>query len=227
MINNNIKINLPFDDQNYLMVEYPDYFYPVQNKKAKVKDLGKKFAAINSFFYDYLKEYHIPCAYIKNHNDHSLIYINFEQLAFSIKILNTADKRTAKLFSIKEGDNLELPIFEYHYGDSNSKGSLVSESHLIAFDICTYEDLKLINRICSKVNAVLKAFFERRGEIVAEVTCSFGKSENKIYLIDDFSPLSLKVFPNGSAEKWANPYSLKTSVSMRKYTNFLFNITNS
>ena len=225
MIHHDIKINLPFDDQNYLMVEYPDYFYPVQNKKAKVKDLGKKFASINSFFYDYLKEYHIPCAYIKNHNERSLVYIHFEQLAFSIKILNTADKRTAKLFSIKEGSHLELPIFEYHYG--NSKGSLVSESHLIAFDICTYEDLKLINRICSKVNAVLKAFFERRGEIVAEVTCSFGKSENKIYLIDDFSPLSLKIFPNGNAEKWTNPYLLKTSGNMRKYTNFLFNITNS
>jgi phosphoribosylaminoimidazole-succinocarboxamide synthase len=138
--------------------------------------------------------------------------------------MNTADKRTAKLFSVKEGANLELPIFEYHYG--RSKGSLVSESHLIAFDICTYEDFKKINRICSKVNAVLKAFFERRGEIVAEVTCSFGKSENKIYLVDDFSPLSLKIFPNGNADKWTNPYLLKTSGSMRKYTDFLFNITN-
>jgi phosphoribosylaminoimidazole-succinocarboxamide synthase len=223
MINNHIKINLPFDDKNYLMVEYPDYFYPEKNKKAKVKDLGKKFAAINSFFYDYLKEYHIPCAYIKNQNERSLVYMNFEQLYFSIKILNTADKRTAKLFSIKEGSNLELPIFEYHYG--NSKGSLVSESHLIAFDVCTYEDLKLINRICSKVNAVLKAFFDRRGEIVAEVTCSFGKSKNKIYLIDDFSPLSLKIFPNGNVDKWTNPYLLKTSGNMRKYTDFLFNIT--
>ena len=225
MILHNVKIDLPFDDQNYLMIEYPDYFYPVQNKKAKVKDLGKKFAAINSFFYDYLKEYHIPCAYIKNHNERSLVYMNFEQLQFSIKILNTADKRTAKIFSIKEGANLELPIFEYHYG--SSKGSLVSESHLIAFDICTYEDLKLINRICSKVNAVLKAFFDRRSEIVAEVTCSFGKSKNKIYLIDDFSPLSLKIFPNGNVDKWTNPYLLKTSGNMRKYTNFLFNITSS
>jgi len=223
MIHNKIKIDIPFDNQNYLMIEYPDYFYPVKDKKAKVKDLGKKFVAINSFFYDYLKKYHIPCAYIKNYNERSLVYINFEQLHFSIKILNAADKRTAKIFSIKEGANLELPIFEYHY--ENSGNSLVSESCLISFDICTYEELKIINRICSKVNAVLKAFFERRGEMVAEVNCSFGKSGNKIYLIDDFSPLSLKVFPNGNADKWTNPYFVKTSGDMRKYTDFLFNIT--
>ncbi len=56
MILHNVKIDLPFDDQNYLMVEYPDYFFATKNKKVKVKQLGQKFVSINSFFYDYLKE---------------------------------------------------------------------------------------------------------------------------------------------------------------------------
>jgi len=77
------------------------------------------------------------------------------------------------------------------------------------------------------VNAVLKAFFERRNETVAEVICSFGKYENKIFLVDDFTPMSLKVFPNGDNKKWSNPYKLTTSGEMRKYTDYLFNITNS
>ena len=219
------KSNLPFDEQNYLSVEYADYFFPSQNKKVKVKDLGKKFALINSFFFDYLKEYHVPCAFIKSHNENSLVYIKYHELSFSIKILNACDKRTAKIFSLKEGDLLELPVFEYHYSDS--KNSLISESHLIAFDICSNEDLKVINRICSKVNAILKAFFERRNETVAEVTCYFGKFDSKIYLVNDFSPMSLKIFTNGSTKKWADPYQLKTSNEMRKYTDFLFNITSS
>ena len=225
MITEQVKNILPFDDQNYLMVEYPDYFFPKKNKKVKVKNLGQKFVSVNSFFYDYLKEYHIPCAYVKDHKKTALVYVRFNQIPFSIKIVNAADKRTAKIFSIKEGLPLELPIFEYHIG--NSKDSLVSESHLIAFDLCTLEDLRLINRICSKVNAILKAFFERRHETVAEFTCSFGKHDDKIYLVDDFSPLSLKVFPNGNTNGWANPYSLNTSSEMRKYTDFLFNLINS
>ncbi len=216
--------HLPFDEQNYLMIEYPDHFISAQNKKIHVKNLGEKFAGINSFFYEYLKEYHIPCAFVKNHKENSLVFLKFDQLAFSVKILNAADKRTAKIFPIKEGNPLELPVFEYHYG--NSKHSLVSESHLISFDLCTNEDLKLINRICSKINAVIKAFFERRNEVVAEIICSFGKFQGKLYLVDDFSPLSLKVFPNGNADKWSNPYQLSSSSEMRKYANFLFDITN-
>ncbi len=225
MIFEQFKTTLPFDDQNYLVVEYPDFFYPAKDRKAKVKDLGKKFAAINAFFYDYLKKYHIPCAYVKQTNDNSLVYIKFKELPFSVKILNSVDKRTAKLFAKKEGENLELPVFEYHYG--TSKDSIICESHLIAFDLCTNEDLKIINRICSKVNAVLKAFFERRNETVAEVICNFGKYEDKIYLIDDFSPMSLKIFPNnGDDKKWVNPYKLNTSAEMKKYTDYLYNITN-
>jgi len=215
--------DLPFDEQNYLIVEYPDHFISEKNKKIHVKNLGEKFACINSFFYEYLKEYNIPCAFIKCYHKSSLVFLKFDQLSFSIKILNAADKRTAKIFPVKEGDPLELPVFEYHYGNSNN--SIVSESHLIAFDLCTNEDLKLINRICSKINAVIKAFFERRNEMVAEIVCSFGRYEGKLFLVDDFSPLSLKVFPNGNAQKWSNPYQLSSSSDMRKYTDFLFDIT--
>ena len=225
MISEQSKSNLPFDEQNYIMVGYPDHFISSQNKKIHVKNLGEIFAGINSFFYEYLKEYHIPCAFIKNHNKNSLVFLKFKQLPFFIKILNAADKRTSKIFSIKEGKPLELPVFEYHYG--NYRDSVVSESHLISFDLCSNEDLKLISRISSKINAVIKAFFERRNEMVAEIVCSFGKYEGKLYLIDDFSPLSLKVFPNGNANKWSNPYQLHTSSEMRRYSNFLFDITNS
>jgi len=225
MISQQFIKNLPFDSQNYQLVEYPDFFSLNPDKKVKVKDLGQKFATISSFFYDYLREYHIPCAYIKKHEKNSLMFVKFQQLPFVVKILNSADKRTAKLFSLKEGAHLNLPVFEYHVG--NSKNSMVSESHLISFDLCTNDDLKIIHRICSKVNAVLKSFFERRNETIGELTCSFGRFESKIYLIDDFTPLSLRIFPNeeNNTNNWVNPYNLNTSSQMRKYTDHLYNIT--
>jgi phosphoribosylaminoimidazole-succinocarboxamide synthase len=227
MISQQFIKNLPFDNQNYQLVEYPDFFSPSPDKKVKVKDLGKKFATISSFFYDYLREFHIPCAYLKKYEKNSLMFVKFQQLPFVVKILNSADKRTSKLFSIKEGSQLNLPVFEFHVG--NTKNSFVSESHLISFDFCTNENLKIINRMCSKVNAVLKSFFERRNETIGEVTCSFGKFESKIYLIDDFTPISLKIFTNEkiSTNNWVDPYNLNTSSKMRKYTDHLYNITNS
>ena len=224
-VGNTQKKDLPMDDQNYVVLEYPDYLTNGSTKKIRVKDLGIKFASINSFFLDYLKEYHIPAAFIKAHDNKSLKYIRHERLPFIVKILNLIDKRTAKIFSKKEGSALKLPIFEYHCG--TGKDTLVSESHLITFDLCSIEDLKLINRICSKVNAVLKSFFERRGETLAEVNCLFGKSENKIYLVDDFTPQSLKIIPHNGDNKSISPYKFDTPATVRKYTDHLFNVLSS
>jgi phosphoribosylaminoimidazole-succinocarboxamide synthase len=212
-------------DKEYLIVEYDDFFLTQKNKKVRVKDLGEKFASINSYFFDYLKGFNIPVAYIKKTGKKELNFLKFIELPFRVKILNAADKRTSKIFSVKPGSHLELPVFEIHYGYSND--SLISEGHIISFNLCTYEDLKFINRLCSKINAIVKSFFERRNDSIIELTCGFGKFDSKIYLIDEFSPVSLRIIKNDSDGKFPDPYKIETSAQMIKYTEHILKFTSS
>lgn len=225
MIKDYKRKGIPFDEQNYQLIEFADQFSPLKNKTVKVKDLGKKFAAISSFFYEYLHEYHIPTAYVNLHGSDTLTLLKFVQIPFKVRILNNADKRTAKIFKINENDSLTFPVFEYHFGEG--RNSLVSESHLISFDLCSQEELKMINRLCSKINAVLKSFFERRNKSIAEVSCSFGKFENKIILVDDFTPLSIKVLPTNGDKKAVDPYKITTAAQMKKYSDYILKNINS
>lgn len=217
-----VRENL-LDNNNSQIVEYPDTFLINGEKLLKVKNLGERFAYFNLHFLDYLKEYHIPSAFVKIHNKNGIKYIKHSRLKFYIKILNLVDKRTSKLFTIKESEPLNLPVFEVHYGIG--KESLISDSHLIAFDLCSNEDLKFIYRICSKVNAVLKSYFERRNYLLAEVNCYFGKYENKIFLVDDFTPRSLKILPFDRSDNFIDPYKLCKLAEIRHYTENLFNLT--
>lgn len=214
--------DIPFDEGYYQSIEYLDNYHINDGKKVKVKDIGKKVALTNAFFFDYLKEYHIPTIFLRKDGDTSLKFSVSQEFPFRIKILNSADKRNSKIFGMKEGTELNLPVFEFHYGCG--KESIISESHLIAFDLCNPEDMKLITRICSKINAVLKSFFERRNETLAEVCCHFGKHEDKVFLIGDFSPASLKILPKDEAVKWTNPYKLSSAAEVKKYTDHLYNI---
>lgn len=225
MIETNLIKDIPFDGGNYQIVEFLDIFNINNQKKTRIKDLGQKVASLHSVFFDYLKEFHIPIAYIKKEETNSLKFVKYENLNFSVKILNCADKRTAKIFSLKEGSSLELPVFELHYG--NQKESMISESHLITFNLCSTEELKMINRICSKINAVLRSFFERRNFTLAELSCRFGKFEGKVYMTGNFSPDSLKVFPVNEDLKWKDPYKLLTSVHIKGYTDQLIKIISS
>lgn len=208
-------------DNNHILHQYSDTFSHNGKNKIKCKGLGEKFVSINSFFLDYLKEYQLPIAFVKAHNKNSLRYLKHDKLDFCIKILNLCDKRTAKIFGKKESDSLMLPLFEYHYG--NGKDSMISESHLFTFNLCTAEDIKIINRICSKVNAILKSYFGRRNSTLAEVSCYFGKIEDKIYLIDDFTPNSLKVIPFDKNHSSIDPYNLQSAPLIKYYTDYLHN----
>ncbi len=218
------KSNTTGSQQDIRLVEYHDYFITQKKKKVTLKNLGEKTALLNSYFFEYFKGYNIPCAFIKKGDKKKLQFLKFEEFPFHIKIINSADARTAKIFSIKAGSSLQLPILEYNYGDL--KDSVITESHIISFDLCSYDDLKLINRLCSKINAIVKSFFERRNLSLLELTCIFGKFEDKIYLVDDFSPLSIKVSSNKSEDKLPDPYKIETAAQMNKYSDFLLKLTN-
>src|SRR3989304_500288 len=109
---------LPSDGDQFLVIEYEDYFFTPKNNRIRVKEFGEKVASINSFFFDYLKGFNIPCAYTRKSGKKSLQFLKITDLQFKVKILNAVDKRTAKIFSLKQGKQLELPLFELHYGNS-------------------------------------------------------------------------------------------------------------
>jgi phosphoribosylaminoimidazole-succinocarboxamide synthase len=219
----NNKENLTGDKPVFMLVEYYDFFVTQKNKKVAAKNLGEKTALLNSYFFEYLKGYNIPCAFVKKAEHKSLQLLNTSDFRFRVKILNAADGRTAKVFSIKHGSSLELPILEYHFGDS--KESVITESHIISFNLCSYEELKMINRLCSKINAIVKSFFERRNISLLELTCRFGKFDGKIYLIGDFSPVSIKVLDHKKVEKLPDPYKIETAAQMNKYSDYLLKLT--
>jgi len=215
---------LPLDSEDYLNQVYEDYIYNGKSKKIKSKNLGANFANINSHLLDYLKTYHVPVASVKMVGDNTIKFIKYSPINFSVKVLNYIDKRTAKIFGKKENEHLDLPLYEYHFGGGSN--NLVSESHLISFNLINFEQLKTINRICSKVNAVLRSFFERRGVFLGEVTCSFGEHGKKIYLVNDLTPLSLKIIDQNIKNKFIDPYKLDTPVKLRNYTDYILNLIN-
>jgi len=218
-----IKENLSGTEADLKLIEYSDFFFTPKYVKVAAKRYGEKSALLNSYFFEYLKGYNIPIAFVKKADKGSLQFLKYTEFTFRVKILNSADARTAKIFSIKPGSPLELPIQEYHFGDS--KDSVITESHIISFNLCSYDELKIINRLCSKINAIVKSFFERRNLSLVELTCTFGKFDGKIYLIGDFSPLSIKIVSNKPDEK-LGPYKIETFSQMKKYTDYLIKLTN-
>ncbi len=220
MIQTIVHKQAPLDDK-YIQVEFLDSVI-VEKIKTKIKNLGIKCAELSTYFLEYLTGYQVPTAYVKQDGENVIKYVDYSEYKFIIKVLNHSDKRIAKIFGIKENTELKLPVYEFRYGDT--KDNLINESHLLSFDLCNSEDMKVILRISSKINAVLKSFFERRNEILTELDLRFGKFQDKIYVCGDFTPFGIKIYPNQGNSKWTNPNKLNSASEIKKYTDFLQNI---
>ncbi len=71
MIETILHKDIPFDEGNYQLIEYLDNYQIADGKKVKVKEIGQKIAQTNAFFFDYLKEYHIPTAFLRKDGENS------------------------------------------------------------------------------------------------------------------------------------------------------------
>ena len=212
------------ENKDFLEVTFSDTIEisqkPLQQKK--IKGIGEKVAKINSYFFEYINGFNIPTVFDKLNSENQYQVKKFIEVPFLIKMLNNVDKRTSKIFNIDEYENLSIPILEI-YKDDNPF-SLITESHILAFNLVSSLELRYIFRLCSKINAVLKNFFERRNLLLAEFNCHFGKVENQILPIGDFTPMSFKIIDKNNTS--LNPYKIKTPKEISLYTNLIFNLIN-
>jgi phosphoribosylaminoimidazole-succinocarboxamide synthase len=201
-------------------LSFTDTFQVSKDTKFRFKNLGEKFTEISKFYYDYLKQYNLPSAYRKSDEKTVLQMEPYKPLPFKVTVCNAADKQIAKHFGLKEFEPLPAPVTLLK---SVNKGTelVINESHLLAFEIVSANDIKMMNRMVSKINAVLKSFFERRNALRAECNCSFGMVEDKLLLTGDFTPMSIKVISGDGEKTDINPFALKSSQHLKSYTEFL------
>lgn len=162
-----------------------------------------------------MKGYNIPTAYEHSLQDGSLKFSPTIELPVYIKIINTSSSELSRMFALEKNAPLNVPVFEnYLIADSNYQ---LNDHHIISFNILPLADFKMMGRIATKVNVILKSFFERRNLLLSEMRCTFGKCGEKVVLLGQFSPHLIKLHLKDSPE---NDFELTTPSSIRKYLEF-------
>jgi phosphoribosylaminoimidazole-succinocarboxamide synthase len=207
-------ISISLKGKNKIVTEmtFDDFFVIDEKIKKKIKDYGVLSAKVNAFFHEYVKEYHIPTAFEHTLENGNLKFSSVTVLPVYIKILNASNNDIEKVFSLTKNTPLQVPVFEnYLSEDSNYQ---LNDHHIISFNILPLADFKMMGRIATKVNVILKSFFERRNLLLSEMNCTFGKCGEKVVLLGQFSPHLIKLLPKDEPE---NEFELSTPSSIKKY----------
>src|SRR5712692_804177 len=188
------------DRPEFLIQEFKSTASADGKKKTKVKIIGTLKNDISSYLFEYLEGFHIPTHFVKRVSDTEMMVKRLEIIPIIIKIFNVAVGQMSKRFFVKEGSSLTFPIIEHFYKNTDLGNPWINEFHVYAFNLASPEEFRILNRLASKVNAVLRAFCERREMILAAAMLEFGRHKGQIILGDELSPATLTFWdrPHGS-----------------------------
>jgi phosphoribosylaminoimidazole-succinocarboxamide synthase len=175
--------------------EFLDRVYPAiltkDKKKFRYKTLAEDLTTINQFFFEYLNTFNIPTSFIAKTDEKTLRFTSHESMSFYIRVVNYIDPRFAGILGKSVWDSYAIPVLEYFTVASAEE--MISQNHIIATGLTEVESLKTMNRLCTKINAVLKSYFERREIALISFDCFFGKTADKLLLCGEFDPFHLRI----------------------------------
>jgi len=172
-------------DPDQLILEYKDDVAGSEGAKAKGKNNVNK--EISAYLLEYLAGFHIPTHFIKDLSARDILIKRLEMLPIRIVMYNFISAEFYEKYGFDRGKELNYPIIEFFLKDNERQHPMINQTHIVAFNLATMDEIRMIERMTSKINAILKSFFLRRNMVLVDFAVEFGRFKNKILLADEIS----------------------------------------
>jgi len=177
------------DDEAQVIVHYKDDATAFNGeKKDTINGKGALNNTITSIIFEMLEKSGVKTHFIKKLNDREQLCRKVDIIPLEVIVRNEAAGSMAKRYGLQEGTPLQVTVLEISYKRDDLGDPLMNDYHAVAMGITTFDELKTIYTVASKVNDLLKAFFIKLGIKVVDFKLEFGKQNDEIYLADEISP---------------------------------------
>lgn len=176
------------DDADQLIQEFKDDAAGFDGTETGViKGKGTINKDISAFLFEYLEGFHIPTHFIKSIGPRDMLVKRLDMIPVEIVMHNFAAGSLCERYGLEKGKELSCPIMEFYLKDEQRHDPMINQTHIIAFELATPDEVRMIERMTSKINAVLKSFFLRRNLQLVDFRLEYGHYKNKIILGDEIS----------------------------------------
>jgi len=160
---------------------------PEPKKKDKIRGQAVLRNEISTYLFEYLKGFHVPTHYQASRPGAEMLVKMADPIPLVVRVINRPDAQWAGRFGLPNEASLEFPVMEHYLVGKDGASTWINEYHLYAFNIVKPDEFRGINRLASKLNAVLRGLSERRGMVLAEVNLKFGRYNGQIIANDELS----------------------------------------
>ena len=191
------------EDPNEFIIEYKDDATAFNGeKKGSIMGKGVINNKMTELIFTMLEEKGIPTHFIKLLSDSEQLVKAVTIFPLEVIIRNTAAGSVCKRLGLEEGKKLKTPIFEFCYKNDDFGDPMINDSHIIAMELATAEEIETIRDMTYKINDILKPYFFEKGINLIDFKIEFGKTnDGQIVLADEISPDTCRFWDVNTNEK--------------------------
>jgi phosphoribosylaminoimidazole-succinocarboxamide synthase len=170
-------------------------------KKGTIVGKGVVNNRMSAVLFERLARARIPTHYLGTLSDREMLCRRLEIIKIETIVRNVVAGSLAKRTGLEEGTPLRQPIVELYYKSDPLGDPMLNDDHVRMLRLATPAELAWIRRTALKINGVLRPHMLKRGLILVDFKLEFGRAARKLYLGDEISPDTCRLWDRATREK--------------------------
>ena len=171
-------------------------------KKGTIVGKGAINNRVSNHLMKLLESKGVPTHLVSELNERETLVKKVKIIPLEVIVRNIAAGSLAKRLGLEEGVKLKRTVLETCYKDDELGDPLVNSSHILALELATEEELKVISKYALMVNTILAEYLKDLNIELIDFKLEFGKtSDGTIVLADEISPDTCRFWDSLTQEK--------------------------
>jgi phosphoribosylaminoimidazole-succinocarboxamide synthase len=170
-------------------------------KKGTILGKGVVNNRMSATLFQRLGKARVPTHYVSTLSDREMLCRRLDIIKIETIVRNVVAGSLAKRTGLAEGTPIKQSIVELYYKSDPLGDPMINEDHVRMMRLATPSELAWMKRTALKINSVLRPHMLKRDLILVDFKLEFGRAGNKLYLGDEISPDTCRLWDVATREK--------------------------
>jgi len=190
-----VKSLFKTEDENYLIAEFRDDTTAFDGAKhEKLADKGMVNNQISAYIMEMLEEAGVPTHFEKLLSPNEALLKHLKMIPLECVVRNVAAGSLCRRLGVEEGLRLDPPLYELFLKNDELHDPMINENHAISFGWARADELVTMKELTLKINDVLTSLLAKSNLLLVDAKYEFGVKDGKVYLGDEISPDSCRIW---------------------------------
>ena len=190
-----VKSMYETDNPEFLIMEFRDDITALDGEKhKKLVRKGVVNNQINAYIMRVLKEAGVPTHFESVISPYTAMVRRLKMIPIECVVRNIAAGSLCRRLGIEDGLRLNPPLYELFLKNDTLHDPMINENHALSFGWVKKTQLDRMEVLSSKINDILLSLFSNAGLILVDAKYEFGIRNGEVYLGDEISPDSCRIW---------------------------------